>query len=97
MESDRPLEFSYNTVAQEITCAPDAISGLREWLDRVGAGAAMVVCGPSILQGSDAVYRVQEALGHRCVGLFSGVSPTRRWRCCRKPWRWHGAWASTPW
>ena len=75
MESDRPLEFSYSTVAQEITCAPDAISGLGEWLDRVGAGAAMVVCGPSILQGSDAVYRVQEALGHRCVGLFSGVSP----------------------
>ena len=35
----------------------------------------MVVCGPSILHGSDAVYRVQEALGHRCVGLFSGVSP----------------------
>lgn len=35
----------------------------------------MVVCGPSILEKSDVVRRVQDALGDRAVGLYSGVAP----------------------
>jgi alcohol dehydrogenase class IV len=35
----------------------------------------MVVCGPSILSHSDVVHRVQEALGGRESGLFSGIAP----------------------
>jgi len=35
----------------------------------------MVICGPSILEKSDVVRRVQESLGDRCVGLFPGVAP----------------------
>ena len=35
----------------------------------------MVTCGPSILEKSDVIQRVQAALGDRFVGLFSGVAP----------------------
>ncbi len=69
------LTYSYSSVAQEVVCAPDAISGLPGVLDRAGVSRAMVVCGPSILEKSDVVQRVQAALGDRCLGLFSGVAP----------------------
>ena len=69
------LTYSYSSTTQEVLCAPDAISGLPGILDRAGVTRAMVVCGPSILEKSDVVRRVQAALGDRCVGLFSGVAP----------------------
>ncbi|MCH7737757.1 MAG: iron-containing alcohol dehydrogenase [Chloroflexi bacterium] len=69
------LTYSYSSVAQEVLCAPDAISGLSGVLERAGAKRAMIVCGPSILEKSDVVQRVQDALGDRCVGLYSGVAP----------------------
>ena len=75
MEQARALTFSYNNGGQDIIFSPDAISGIRDSLDQVGAARAMVVCGPSILRGSDVVQRVQDALGERCAGLFSGVAP----------------------
>jgi len=71
----QPLSFSFNSVAQEVICASDAISGLPGVLDRLGATRAMVTCGPSILEKSDVIQRIQAALGDRFVGLFSGVSP----------------------
>lgn len=71
----QPLTYSYNSVTQEVICGPDAISGLPAVLDRAGATKAMVVCGPSILEKSDVVQRVQSALGDRFAGLFSGVAP----------------------
>ncbi|MBT97288.1 MAG: hypothetical protein CL902_01505 [Dehalococcoidia bacterium] len=71
----QPLTFNFNSVAQEVVCAPDAISGLLGVLDRLGATRAMVTCGPSILEKSDVIQRVQTALGDRFVGLFSGVVP----------------------
>ena len=71
----QPLTYSYSSVAQEVVCAPDAISGLTGVLDRIGATRAMVVCGPSILEKSDVVQRVQTALGDCYAGLFSGVAP----------------------
>lgn len=72
---DQTLTYSYSSVAQEVVCAPDAISGLPGVFDRAGVSRAMVVCGPSILEKSDVVQRVQAALGDRCLGLFSGVAP----------------------
>ncbi len=69
------LNYNYNSVAQEVVCAEDAITSLPPVLDRLGGTRAMVVCGPSILEKSDVVRRVQDALGDRCVGLFSGVAP----------------------
>ena len=69
------LTYSYSSVAQEVVCAPDAINGLPGVLDRAGVSRAMVVCGPSILEKSDVVQRVQAALGDRYLGLFSGVAP----------------------
>ena len=71
----QPLTYSYNSVTQEVVCAPDAISGLPGILDRAGIKRAMVVCGPSILEKSDVVQRVRTALGDRFAGLFSGVAP----------------------
>ena len=71
----QPLTFSFNSVAQEVVCAPDSISGLSGVLDRLGTSRAMVTCGPSILEKSDVIQRVQVALGDRFVGLFSGVEP----------------------
>ena len=71
----QPLSFSFNSVAQEVVCAPDAINGLPGILRRAGGSRAMVVCGPSILEKSDVIQSVQAALGDACVGLFSGVAP----------------------
>ena len=75
MELTTALQFSYNSVAQEIVCNTDAISGLGHTLDRLSARTAMIVCGPSILRSSDVIRRVQETLGKRYVGLFAGVAP----------------------
>src|SRR5262249_7879330 len=69
VEHTNALQFSYNSVAQEIVCDTDAISGLCHTLHRLGAKTAMVVCGPSILRSSDVIRRVQEALRERYVGL----------------------------
>jgi hypothetical protein len=55
------LHFRYNSVAQEIVCDTDTISGLAGILDRLGAKTAMILCGPSILRGADVIQRVQEA------------------------------------
>lgn len=75
MSDSSPLSFHFNSLAQEIICGPDAISEMAATVDRLGASRAMVVCGPSILKNSDVVQRVQNALGDRCVDLFSGVAP----------------------
>ncbi len=69
------LTYNYNSVAQEVVCAEDAISSLPGILDRLGGTRAMLICGPSILEKSDVVRRVQDSLVERCVGLFSGVAP----------------------
>jgi alcohol dehydrogenase len=75
MQSATALQFSYNSVAHDIVCAPDAISGLGHAVDQLGARTAMVVCGPSILRSADVIPRVQHALGKRYAGLFAGVAP----------------------
>jgi len=38
----QPLSFTFNSVAQEVICGSDAISGLPAVLDRLGATRAMV-------------------------------------------------------
>ena len=69
------LKYNFTSVPHEMVCDADAISGLPGVLARAGGSRAMVVCGPSILEGANVVQRVQESLGERCVGLFSGVAP----------------------
>jgi len=69
------LTYTYNSVAQEVVCAEDAISSLPAIVDRLGGARVMLVCGPSIFEKSNVITRVQSALGDRCVGLFSGVAP----------------------
>jgi len=70
-----PLDYQVNTDERNIICAPDAISGLPASLERLGLSRSLVVCGPTILEHSDAVQRVQRALGDRCIGLYPGVAP----------------------
>ena len=69
------LNYSYTSIPHHVVCEADAISGLAAVLDSAGGSRAMVVCGPSILKGSNVVQRVRDSLGGRCVGLFSGVAP----------------------
>lgn len=73
--SNSTLEYTYRSLAQEIVCGADAISGMGGIVDGLGSKRAMVICGPSILEHADVVQRVQSALGTRCAGLFSGVAP----------------------
>ena len=75
MPSQNVLQYHYRGTGQEIVCGPEAISGINNTLDQLGVQRAMIVCGPTILEKSNVVQRVQEALGGRYVGLFPGVTP----------------------
>jgi alcohol dehydrogenase class IV len=75
MEVATALQYRYSGLAQEIICDSDAISGIRQSLDGLDVKRALVVCGPTILEKSNVVQRVQEALGGYCAGLFSDVAP----------------------
>ena len=75
MASATPLKYRVSTVDHDIICAPDSISGMAESLERLGVSRALAVCGPTILKHADVVQRVQQALGDRCIGLYSGVAP----------------------
>ena len=75
MTSAKPLDYQVSTVDRSIVCAPDAISSIADSLEKLGASRALVVCGPTILEHSDVVQRVQQALGDKCIGLYSGVVP----------------------
>ena len=75
MTSAKPLNYQVSTADRNIICAPDAISGIADSLETLGASRALVVCGPTILEHADVVQRVQQALGDRCIGLYSGVAP----------------------
>ncbi len=73
--ADSPLQYRYNPLRQDIICSETAIDALPAAVDGLGASRAMITCGPSILAACNVVPRVQEALGARCVGVYSGVSP----------------------
>ena len=75
MEVATALKYRYSGLAQEIICDTDAISGIRQSLDKLSVNRALVVCGPTILEKSNVVRRVQEALGDYGVGLFPEVAP----------------------
>ena len=55
-----------------VHAGPDAISKLAEEIDRVRAKHVLVVCGQSIINKTDLVGRVKDALGERVAGVFSG-------------------------
>ena len=69
------LRYHYNPLHQDIICSESAINELPNAVDGLGAGRAMITCGPTILQACNVVPRVQEALGARYVGTYSGVLP----------------------
>ena len=69
------LRYRYYPLHQDIICAETAIDALPATVDALGASRAMITCGPTILRACNVVPRVQEALGSRYVGTYSGVSP----------------------
>ena len=73
--AENPLQYIYNPLRQDIVCSETAIDALSSVVDALGAGRAMITCGPTILASCNVVPRVQEALGSRCVGVYSGVAP----------------------
>ena len=73
--ADSPLQYRYNPLHQNIICSETAIDALPDTVDSLGASRAMITCGPTILASCNVVPRVQEALGSRCVGVYSGVAP----------------------
>jgi len=75
MTLEKPLDYQVSTADRHIICSPNAISGIANSLERLGATRALVVCGPTILEHSNVVQRVEKALGDRCIGRYSGVAP----------------------
>ena len=69
------LRYRYDPLHQDIICNETAINDLPAVVDGLGASRAMITCGPTILSACDVVPRVQEALGSRYVGTYSGVAP----------------------
>ena len=69
------LHYRYNPLHQDIICSETAIDELAATVDCLGATRAMITCGPTILQACNVVPRVQQALGTRYVGTYSGVAP----------------------
>ncbi len=69
------LRYRYDPLHQNIICNEAAINDLPATVDGLGASRAMITCGPTILSACDVVPRVQEALGSRYVGTYSGVAP----------------------
>ena len=73
--ADKTTSYRYNPLHQDIICAETAIDELPRTLDGFGCGRAMITCGPTILRACNVVPRVQEALGQRYAGTYSGVAP----------------------
>ena len=73
--ADKTTSYRYNPLRQDIICAETAIDELPRTLDGLGCGRAMITCGPTILRACNVVPRVQEALGQRYAGTYSGVAP----------------------
>ncbi|MCY4414865.1 MAG: iron-containing alcohol dehydrogenase family protein [Chloroflexi bacterium] len=69
------LRYRYDPLHQDIVCSDAAINDLPRVVDSLGGSRAMITCGPTILSACDVVPRVQEALGSRYVGTYSGVAP----------------------
>lgn len=67
------LQYRCNPLHQDIICVATAIDDLPAELDKLGAGRAIITCGPTILRACNVVPRVPAALGSRYMGTYSGV------------------------
>ncbi len=54
-------------------CGDDALGALPRELARVGASRAVIVCVPAIVEHTEAMRRLHDALGEHLVGQFEGV------------------------
>jgi alcohol dehydrogenase class IV len=58
---------------RELVFERGAVRRLGEFVDRLGASRALVICGRTVSAG-EMLSRVREALGARCAGVFTGVA-----------------------
>ncbi len=65
--------FQHATPAFRTFCGERALESLPKELDRLRASRAVLFFGASMRSHNDAMDRVEEVLGHRCVGHFDGV------------------------
>ncbi len=73
MSTDSPLKLRHVTPAFRTFCGDDALAALPREFARVGAHRAVIVCIPAVVQHTDAMQRLHQALGDRLVGQFEGV------------------------
>ncbi|MFD7776505.1 iron-containing alcohol dehydrogenase family protein [Streptomyces sp. NPDC059753] len=74
MSLDADLGLRHVSPAFRTFCGEDALAALPCELDRLHARRAVIVCGPSMVKQTDALGRVQQALGAHLVGQFDGVA-----------------------
>lgn len=65
--------FSHNTPALRIEQGADCFRLLASEIDRVASRRVAVLCGATLGRPDSPLARVTEALGARCVGVYSGV------------------------
>ncbi len=75
MAKEQELAFVYKSAIPKLVCRRNAIASLWEELEILNTRRAMVICGSNILQNSNVIARVQEALREKYIGLFSEVQP----------------------
>ena len=73
--ADTALNYRYNPLHQDIICSENSIDELAKTVDDLECSRALITCGPTILRSCNVVPRVQEALGSRYVGTYSGIAP----------------------
>ncbi len=68
------LNLRHVSPAFRTFCGDDAVKALPRELARVGARRAVIICPAAILEHTEALGRLHEALGEHLVGQFDGVA-----------------------
>lgn len=63
------------TAAERVVMGQPAAEALRAEVDRLGAKRVFLIASDSLVRDTDEIRHVQDTLGSRCAGVFSGVKP----------------------
>jgi maleylacetate reductase len=69
-----PATFE-QTATERVLMGQPAAETLCAEAERLGAQRVFIIASDSLVRDTDEVRRVQDALGARCAGVFSGVKP----------------------
>ena len=67
------LQFKHATPSFRVFCGERALESLPKELDRLGSSRAVLIFGASMRRHSEALARVEDALGTRLAGHFDAV------------------------